>query len=213
MISNQNVCKIFCSSDKRKINRRTFITNGIGCTAGLALLAHPGKITEVLAAQQKSKEEILKELEAKAEKYLPMYMSCAISSFAALNEQFKLGADEAIPALMPFTGGIVMKGETCGAVSGSMLAFGYRFESGSKDEQNQAGSSIKFGGMFADRFEKEFSSIRCSEVVKNQYGRYYNFLDPEEQKLFMAESQKSGKCLEVVKKAVTIAGDIILSNS
>ena len=213
MNSNESAYKLFNSTDQKKINRRTFFTQSVGCTAGLTLLAFPGIITEVLAAQgDKSKEEIFKELEEKVDKYLPMYRSCALASFAALNEQFKLKADQTIPALMPFTGGIAMKGETCGAVSGSLLAIGFFFESINQEGKKQALSSIKFGGMFFDRFEKEFNSTRCKEVVKHQYGRYYDFLNPEEQKLFMVESQKSGKCMEVIKKAVFIAGDIILEN-
>jgi len=213
MNSNESAYKLFNSTDQKKINRRTFFTQSVGCTAGLTLLAFPGIITEVLAAQgDKSKEEIFKELEEKVDKYSPMYRSCALASFAALNEQFKLKADQTIPALMPFTGVIAMEGETCGAVSGSLLAIGFFFESINQEGKKQALSSIKFGGMFFDRFEKEFNSTRCKEVVKHQYGRYYDFLNPEEQKLFMVESQKSGKCMEVIKKAVFIAGDIILEN-
>jgi hypothetical protein len=71
---------------------------------------------------------------------------------------------------------------------------------------------MKLGGLFFNGFEKEFGSTRCKEVVKHQFGRYYDFLNPEDQKLFMAESLKSGKCLEVIKKAVLIAGGIFLEN-
>jgi C_GCAxxG_C_C family probable redox protein len=136
-----------------------------------------------------------------------MYRSCAITSFAALNKQFSLKADNAIPALMPFTGGIALKGETCGAVSGALLAMGFMFET------SNPGSSIKYASMFLDKFEKKFSSTKCKGVQKNQFGRTYDFLNPEEQKLFVEVSQKSGKCMEVVKKAVLIAADIILENS
>lgn len=214
MNSNESAYKLFNSRDQKKINRRTFLTKSVGCTAGLTLLAFPGIITEVLAAKgYKSKEEIFKELEENVNKFQPMYRSCSQVSFAALNEQFKLKADQTIPALMLFAGGIAGKGETCGAVSGSLLAIGFFSESINQKGKKQALSSIKFGGLFFDRFEKEFGSTRCKEVVKHQYGRYYDFLNPEEQKLFMVESQKSGKCMEVVKKAVLIAGDIILENS
>jgi C_GCAxxG_C_C family probable redox protein len=197
------------------MNRRTFFTKSVGCTTGLTLLAFPGIITEALAAKEdKSQEEIFKELEEKVAKYLPMYRSCALASFGALNEQFKLNADNnTLRALMPFTGGIALKGETCGAVSGSMLAIGYFFESMNRKGKEEPGSSIGYGGMFFDRFTKEFGSTRCKEVVKHQYGRSYDFLNPEEQKLFIEASEKTGKCLEVVKKAVLIAGDIILKNA
>jgi len=55
-----------------------------------------------------------------------------------------------------------------------------------------------------DRFKKEFSSTRCKEVVKHQFGRYYDFHNPEDQKQFVAVSMKTGKCMEVIKKAVLI---------
>ncbi len=79
--------------------------------------------------------------------------------------------------------------------------------------KEKVGSSMTYGGMFFDRFTKEFGSTRCKEVLKHQYGRSFDFLNPEEQKLFMKVSEKTGKCMEVVKKAVLIAGDIILKYS
>jgi len=200
---------------KYKINRRTFFKKSVGLSAGLTLLAFPGIITETLATKgDKSKKEIFKELEKKVEKFMPMYGSCALASFAALNDQFKLKGDPAtLRALMPFTGGLALKGETCGAVSGSLLALGFFFGPIDQKGKNQFPYSMINGGVFMDRFQKEFDSTRCWGVQKHQYGRYYDSNKPEELKLFMEVSQKSGKCMEVVKKAVFIAGDIILENS
>lgn len=93
------------------------------------MLAFPGIMTEVLASKgDKSREEIHKELEEKVDKLLPMYGSCSQASFCALNEQFELKADKTIRALKPLTGGVALKGETCGAVSGSLVAIGLSFE-------------------------------------------------------------------------------------
>lgn len=197
------------------MDRRTFCLKSVGCTAGLTLLAFPRIITNLSAAQgDKSKEAILKELGEKADKCIEMYQSCSVASFAALNEQFKLGAERTIPALMPFTGGIALKSETCGAVSGSMLAIGYYFEPGDQKGEKKAGSSMEYGGIFFDRFAKEFSSTRCKAVQEHLFGRSYDFLNPEEQKLFMEVAGKSEKnCMHVIKKAVLIAGDIMLENS
>jgi C_GCAxxG_C_C family probable redox protein len=198
--------------EKEKINRRTFFRKSANCTAGLALLTFPGLIREVRAQTgDHSQNESLKEMENKVNAYMQRYRSCALASFALLNEQFKLKAEHVIPALMPFTGGIAMRAETCGAVSGSVLALGFFFEPADKTSKKKPGSSIGNTGKFFDRFTKEFSSTRCREIQKHQYGRSYNFLDPVEQKEFVEVSLKTGKCLEVVKKAVLIAGDIILS--
>ena len=215
MASYKSIKKLTKSTGKKTINRRTFLSKSIGCTAGLSLLAFPEIITEVLAANEdKSKEEIFKELDEKVDKLLPMYRSCALTSFAALNQQFQLKAeDTTLRALMPFTGGIAGRGETCGAVSGALLALGLFFEPNNQNEMEKAGSSYKPGGVFFDRFAKEFDSTRCKEVVKHQYGRYYDFQNPEDQKLFIAAAQKNGKCSEVMKKAAHIAADIILEHS
>lgn len=203
----------FGGPERNIISRRLFLSRTIGGAAGLALIAYPRLVAGSSAVQSgKSREEILKELEAQVDKFMPLYRTCSQSSFAALNEQFELQADLAIPALMPFAGGIAGKGETCGAVSGSMLALGTFFESKNQPHRKEAVSLFQYGRSFCDGFEKAFSSTRCREVVKFQFGRYYDFMDPEEQKLFMAASQKSQKCVEVIKKAVGIAGSIILDH-
>ena len=197
MTLNKSAHKFFNGTNQKKINRRTFFRQSVGYTSVLTLLAFPGIITEALAAkEEKSKEEIFKELEAKVEKFMPMYRSCSQPSFASLNEQFEFKADQTIPALMPFAGGIAGKGETCGAVTGSLLAIGFHFEPINQKEMKKAGSSIKYGGLFFDRFTKEFGSTRCKEVIKHQ----------------LELSTKGPNCIEVVKKAVLIAADIILEN-
>ena len=201
--------------EKEKINRRTFFTKSAGYTAGLSLLAFSGIITEVLTAKgDKSKNEILKELDEKVVKYMPKYRSCALASFAALNDQFNLKADPAtLRALMPFTGGIAGKGETCGAVSGAMLALGFFFGPIDQKGKSMFPTSWINGGVFMDKFKKEYSSTRCWEVQKHLYGRYFDSSKPEELKLFMEASQKTPNCLDVTKKAVLIAAEIILANS
>ena len=208
MDSNESPYRFSDSTDRKKINRRAFLTKSVGYTAGLTLLAFPGIITEVSAEElDRSKEEIFKELEAKVE--TSMYGACSQRSFAALNEQFELKADQTIPALLPFAGGIAGKGETCGAVTGSLFAIGIYFET----IIGKPGSSMKCAKLFFDRFSKEFGSTRCREVIKHHFGRYYDLEKPEDQKLFMEASKKNGGCLKVIQKAVVMAGDIILENS
>jgi C_GCAxxG_C_C family probable redox protein len=214
MDSNNRINELFDIRDRITINRRAFLAKSAECTAGLTLLAFPGIQRAGFAAQEsKSKEEIFKGLETKAAKFMQMYGSCAKSSFAALNEQFELKADQMVPALMPLTGGIAGKGETCGAVSGSLLAIGFFFDSLNRGGKQQPGASIRFGSIFFGEFEKEFGSTRCREVVRHQYGRYFDFAKPEEQKLFLEQSKKGDKCTEVVTKAILLAATIMLENS
>lgn len=178
------------SDNDEKIDRRSFLTKTIGYTAaGLSLLTFPGILTKTLAANEgKSKEEIYSELDKMVEKLYPVYHSCSQPTLAALNDQFALNADQTVTAIKLFAGGVAGKGETCGAVTGSLLAIGFNFDVKNKDTANPR-ASMQYGGIFFDRFTKEFGSTRCKEVVKLQ------------------------KCLDVMKTATHIAADIILENS
>jgi C_GCAxxG_C_C family probable redox protein len=192
------------------MKRRDFLTRSAGVAAGFSLIAVPGVFAGTgQAGPAEPGEDIRRELEDRAKKFMMKYGTCSQSSFAALNEQFGLGGDSAVPALMPFAGGLAGNGETCGAVSGAMLALGFFFESAHPEARKPGVLPFQYGKDFFDRFSREFSSTRCREVVKHQYGRYYDFMNPEDMKLFAAESQKSGKCLDVVKRAVRIAAAIM----
>ena len=201
-------------TNEEKIDRRSFLTKSIGYTAaGLSLLTFPGIVTETLAASEgKSKEEIYKELDEKVEKLYPVYHSCSQPTLAALNDLFGLNADQTVTAIKLFAGGICGKGETCGAVTGSLLAIGFNFEVKNKKDTARPVNSMIYGSMFFDRFTKEFGSIRCKEVMKHQYGKYIDYSNQEDLKI-LSKPENKGKCLEVMKKAVHIASDIILENA
>ncbi len=202
----------FDSPGQKGTTRRAFIAKTAGCTAGFALMSFPGIISEVFAAKaDKSRDEIVKEVQEKAEKYMQIYGACSQGSFCALNEQFDLKGDNIIPGLKLFAGGITGRGETCGAVTGSLLALGLSFGAKDKKEYAMQSPSLKAGSEFFERFTAEFGSTRCSKVVEHQFGRPYDFQNPEDMKLFM-EAAKTGKCNEVVKKAVSIAADIIMED-
>ena len=164
-----------------------------------------------------TKEEIFEELDEKVNKYLPIYENCAQTSFRVLKEQFNIKSDKIIAALAPFPG-IALRGETCGAVTGSLMAIALIYEPDkNKGNQNKPPSfkfeySIKPAGVFCDGFEKEFSTTRCAGVIEHVSGRKYNLLNPEEVKQWIDDGGAK-KCLEVVKKAVNLAADIILDKS
>jgi C_GCAxxG_C_C family probable redox protein len=115
-----------------------------------------------------------------------------------------------IPALKPFPG-IAMRGETCGAVSGSMLAIGLYFESAKRKESQQKTNTTQYATAFCTAFENEFGSTMCKGVQQHQYGRSFDFAKEKERLDFM-KAAASGKCKEVVKKAVRFAGEIMIDN-
>ena len=199
--------------DEEKMDRRSFLTKSIlYTTAGFSLLSVPGILTETLAASDgKSKEEIYKELDDKVEKSYPVLHSCSQPTLSALNDLFGLNADQTVNAIQLFAGGITGKGETCGAVTGALLAIGFNFDLKNK-KPDKPGSGMKYGSLFFDRFTKEFDSTRCKEVMKHQYGKYIDRKNPEDMKI-LSKPENRTKCLDVMKMATHIAADIIMENS
>jgi C_GCAxxG_C_C family probable redox protein len=201
-------------TDEKEIDRRSFLAKSVYCTtAAFSLLAYPGILTGALAAEAgKSKEDIYRQLEEKVEKYYTVYQTCSQGTLASLNDQFRLNANETVTAIKLFAGGIAGKGETCGAVTGALLAIGFNFEVKNKVDTENAGSSMTHGRMFFERFTKEFGSTRCREIMKYQYGQYIDFSNEEDREI-LSKPENQGKCQEVMKKAARIAADMILENS
>ena len=73
-----------------------------------------------------SKEEVLKKITDRALQILLQSGNCAQTSFLVLKEQFNLDDGMIVKALTPFPG-IALRGETCGAVIGSLMALGLVF--------------------------------------------------------------------------------------
>ena len=158
---------------------------------------------------QQPEEDVLRELDGKAKEYLGVSGNCAQSSFLALSEQFGLGDDgTTLKALTPFPG-IALRGETCGAVVGSLLAIGLVYGRDRLDDWDGYLRSLRPSRAFCRAFEKEFDSTMCAEVLRKLFGRTYNLADPAEAE----EWRKAGsreKCSLVVAGACRMAAGIML---
>jgi len=152
--------------------------------------------------------ELLDELDEKAAKYLAISMNCAQTSFITLKEQFNLDDGTILKALTPFPG-IALRGETCGAVIGSMMALGLLYGRETLDDQQGFLASLSPARKFCYRFVKELGSTMCGDILEEKFGKRYDLTDPAQ----VAEWQAAGaldKCTAVVRRAVRIAAQIIL---
>ena len=73
------------------------------------------------------KEKLFGEIEKTAHDYEVKYGGCAQCVLIALQEHLKLGNGEAFKAASAFAGGFANCGETCGALSGGMMAIGLAY--------------------------------------------------------------------------------------
>jgi C_GCAxxG_C_C family probable redox protein len=159
-------------------------------------------------ADKISREDMLNELEQKAGDYEERSRCCAQGCLLALQEQFNLGDVLTFKAATAMPG-IALRGETCGAVIGGLMAIGLAYGRESLDDWDGFLRAIRPARKFCRAFEKEFGSLMCRDVVKLQCGRSFNLADPAEAEEF----EKIGgykKCRVPPGKAARIVGEIIM---
>jgi C_GCAxxG_C_C family probable redox protein len=151
--------------------------------------------------------EALKDLDEKVAKYLAISGNCAQTSFLTLQEHFKLDGGTILKALTPFPG-IALRGETCGAVSGSVMALGLVFGREALDDQQGFRASLLSARTFCQRFEEEMGSTMCSDILESEFGKSYDLADPDQLAEFLAAGARD-KCTAVVRKSVRVAAEIM----
>jgi C_GCAxxG_C_C family probable redox protein len=158
---------------------------------------------------QDAKHEVLSELDQKVGEYLPICGNCAQTTFLSLQEVFELEDGSILKALTPFPG-IALRGETCGAVIGSLMALGIVFGRGKEDLDNWSRytQSLRPARKFCRTFESEYGSTMCADVVEKQFGRRFNLADPVESMEWLSEGAIE-KCGAVITTAVRIVAEII----
>jgi len=172
-----------------------------------------GKFSEELVKnRQMPRDLVRKMLDQKVDQYMQLSHHCAQSSFLALMDQFGLKGEQVVKALTPLPG-IAERGETCGAVTGPLMAMGliYGRDMQQLDNWNTYQSSLIPTGQFCDHFEKEFGTTLCHKVQEGKFGRCFRLTDPEE----LQEFQNAGatdKCSEVVRAAVHMAAELVLDD-
>lgn len=126
-----------------------------------------------------NKATILDRVQKRAEEYEQVDQNCAKSTALAIMEEFGFGDIKLITALSSFPG-ISLTGETCGAVSGGLVALNIYF--GSNDLLNYAANAIchKHCRRLISKFEEQLGTTKCREIHEDVvFGRYYETFDRE----------------------------------
>jgi len=139
------------------------------------------------------------------------YNTCSQTSFYALNKIFNLKADIIVKALASFPG-IAMRGETCGAVSGSLMGIALVYEDDKTDEKRKKRLSSKPSEIFCSKFESKYGSTRCRDVIKYNTGKEYSLTKREDYSAVLRDGAYK-YCAGVIKEAVHNAADIIMEKS
>ena len=97
--------------------------------------------------------------------YFDKGFSCSQSVFAAYAEDLGLDRETALRIAGGFGGGMGRKAETCGAVSGALMAIGLKYGATNADDKESKEKAYALVREFIDRFEAQHGSIVCKELL------------------------------------------------
>jgi C_GCAxxG_C_C family probable redox protein len=150
-------------------------------------------------------------LDRRVEVVMEKSHNCAQTTFYVLSEQFGLGGDEILKALTPLPG-MAERGETCGAITGALMAMGLIFGRDRLDDWEKYRSSLIPTNKFCTQFQQELGSSLCCQIQERAFGKSYNLMNPDDLREFQRAGATS-KCSKVVQKACRLAADIILETA
>ena len=160
---------------------------------------------------KQSRDELLDKIEKAAHDYERDFHGCSRCVLKPLQDHLDLGNDASLKASTPLAAGVAMRGETCGALLGGLLAVGIVTASEELKDVNALTNSLAAGFRLARNFEKEFGTTNCTKIQTDKLGRFYSLADPEQYKAFI-EAGGYRECPKVVGKTARMTAEFILDD-
>ena len=168
-----------------------------------------------------TKEEMLNRVYARALENDRDYHGCSQSVLDGIQKEFDIGNKESLMAATVLAAGVLRQGETCGAVTGAMMALGLvlgrdRIEDSETYREAMLScmeiyNSIKEELKRAFGFEGELKSTLCRDIQEKVYGRPFTMLDADDKQAFIdAGGHSETGCPKVCAIAARVAGQKIL---
>ena len=122
-----------------------------------------------------------------------------------------MGSREVFKAGSALAGGVARQGETCGALTGAIMAVCTLIGRERIEDVEQYRKAMVPATRVYTRFKDEIGHTLCWEIHKIRYGKGYRLFIPEEGKAFheMGGHGRKG-CPEVCGVAAKIAAEVIL---
>jgi C_GCAxxG_C_C family probable redox protein len=149
------------------------------------------------------------ELSRLAGSYAEKYGNCAQASFHALVQYLRLPCDvQTFVRALTAMPGVAGTCETCGAVSGSLLAIGIALGPTEPSSGDAANRCLVAANRFCASMVEHFGSTRCGTILERSVGSRYVFSDPAETARWV-EAGGPAQCMKVIQTAVQLAAPLI----
>lgn len=162
-----------------------------------------------VAIAGKSKDEVMAALQEKVVGYIQRSSNCAQSTFMALRDVFNL-PDSGIGRALTGFPGLGLRNETCGAVTGSMLAAGLVY--GRDDIEDDAGMirAAQVTARLGETIEGTVGSTQCGEILTAAAGRAFDFTDETDRAAYSASPEARQACFMAIMTALDTAADLLM---
>ena len=141
------------------------------------------------------------------------YEGCTRSVLAALMEHLHLssceGAKESLKASTGLAGGVCRMGESCGALTGGIMAIGLAIGSERLEDFEAYKRVMENSYKLYDKFKEKYHTTRCFEIQEKVLGRRYDFKIKEDGEAWYKDGGLD-KCPMVCAVAARLAAEIIL---
>ncbi|HJV77922.1 MAG TPA: C-GCAxxG-C-C family protein [Paludibacter sp.] len=134
--------------------------------------------------------------------------NCSQAVLSVFAEDFGLTKDSCLRLASPFGSGIARMQETCGAITGALMAIGLKYGKGADGTEADKAHAYQLAQQLIARFKEQNKSICCRELLDG-----LDINTPED----MAEIQKrqlfQNNCSKYVQEAVLITEAILSQRS
>ena len=139
---------------------------------------------------------------------LELSRNCAQTSFSVLQGAFALEGGPILKALTAFPG-LALRGETCGAVTGCLMAIGLIHGRDRLDDWKAYVASLPASRRFCRRFEEQHGGTSCARLLEAKLGRTFNLAERGQAIEYLAAGGRE-TCRGIITSAVEIAANIIV---
>jgi len=163
---------------------------------------------EILANRQIIQDRV----QRRAEEDYCILKNCTQGTALALMEEFGLGNMDIIKALTPFPG-IGGTGQTCGGISGSLIAIGLYFGGNDRLDVEATGATIMNAQKFMAAFEDEMGHRLCAEIHEHVlFGRNMDPGASENHMAAFAQAKGFEKCSLATGTGARLTAECIIDS-
>lgn len=144
------------------------------------------------------------------------YEGCSRCVLKGVNEHLRMvedneAFDACVKASTAMAAGVARMGETCGALTGAIMALGLEFGSANMREFDKYVDTMSLSKELFLKFREIYGTVNCIEIQNKVLGRKYDFTIEADRDAWYAEGGLD-RCPRVCATAAALAAEIILEH-